>query len=203
MIGETSCDVSRDRHGLSWRRRISRRERSGCRKGWLLSEVDVNAHAVPYAPAADGEELEAYRNFGLLAREAVRDPVSGDHRPLCLYSFPNFPDGSLRTSVSQLARLLLAYANDGACGDARILAADAVRLMLTPQAATSPQQGLCWATDMRDDRRHWGHNGGDPGIRTTMSFRPSDGVGAIVFVNRAGVDLSKINALLFQESNRF
>ena len=87
-------------------------------------------------------------------------------------------------------------------GGARILAADTVRLMLTPQAATSPQQGLCWATEVRDGRRHWGHNGGDPGIRTTMSFRPSDGVGAIVFVNRAGVDLSKINGRLFQESTR-
>jgi CubicO group peptidase (beta-lactamase class C family) len=114
----------------------------------------------------------------------------------------NYPDGSLRTSVNQLARFLLAYANDGSHGDARILAADTVRLILTPQAATSPQQGLCWANELRTGRRHWGHNGGDPGIRTTMSFRPSDGVGAIVFVNRAGVDLSKINERLFQESTR-
>ena len=35
--------------------------------------------------------------------------------------------------------------------------------MLTPQAATSPQQGLCWATELRDGRHHWGHNGSDPG----------------------------------------
>jgi CubicO group peptidase (beta-lactamase class C family) len=172
------------------------------RTGWFLSEIDVAAHAVPYAPAEDGnppgEELEAYRKFGLLAGEPQRDPVSGDHRPLCLYGFPNYPDGSLRTSVNQLARFLLAYVNDGSYGDTRILSADTVRLMLTPQAATSPQQGLCWATELRDGRRHWGHNGGDPGIRTTMSFRPSDGVGAIVFANRAGVDLSKINRRLFQ-----
>jgi CubicO group peptidase (beta-lactamase class C family) len=173
------------------------------RTGWLLSDVDVDSHAVPYSPAADGEELAAYRKFGLLAGEAVHDPASGDHRPLCLYSFPNYPDGSLRTSVNQLARLLLAYANDGSLENARILAPDTVRLMLTPQSATTPQQGLCWATETRDGRRHWGHNGGDPGIRTTMSFRPSDGVGAIVFVNRAGVDLSKINARLFEQSARF
>jgi CubicO group peptidase (beta-lactamase class C family) len=176
------------------------------RTAWLLSEIDVASHAVPYAPATDidppGEELEAYRKFGLLAGEAERDEVSGDHRPLCLYSFPNYPDGALRTSVNQLARFLLAYANDGSYGDTRILAAETVRLMLTPQAVTSPGQGLCWATELRDGKRHWGHNGGDPGIRTTMSFRPSDGVGAIVFVNRADADLSKINQRLFQESAR-
>jgi hypothetical protein len=35
-----------------------------------------------------------------------------------------------------------------------------------------------------------------------MSFRVSDGVGAIVFVNRAGVDLTKIKDRLFGESGR-
>ena len=92
------------------------------RTGWHLSEIDRAQHAVPYAPVADGdnpdEELESYRKFGLLGGEPVRDPVSGTHRPLCLYSFPNYPDGSLRTSVSQLARLLLSYIGDGSCGDA-------------------------------------------------------------------------------------
>jgi CubicO group peptidase (beta-lactamase class C family) len=174
------------------------------RTGWLLSEVDVDAHAVPYASASDegphSEELEAYRKFGLLAGEPERAPNGGDHRPLCLYRFPNYPDGALRTSANQLARFLLAYAHEGVSGEARILAAETVRLMLTTQAATSPQQGLCWATDLRDCRRHWGHNGGDPGIRTTMSFRPSDRVGAIVFANQAGVDLSGINRRLFQEA---
>ena len=172
------------------------------RTGWLLSEIDVATHAVPYASAADGEELEACRRFGLLAGEAERDPDGGDHRPLCLYGFPNYPDGSLRTSVNELARFLIAYVNDGAGGEERILAADTVRLMLTPQAATSPEQGLCWATELRDGRRHWGHNGADPGIRTTMSFRPSDGVGAILFVNQAAAKLSKINGRLFQEATR-
>jgi CubicO group peptidase (beta-lactamase class C family) len=176
------------------------------RTGWFLSDVDIADHAIPYAPAAEGgpadEELEAYRKFGLLAGELEHAPTGGDHRPLCLYSFPNYPDGSLRTGVNQLARFLLAYVNDGALGGSRILASDTVRLMLTPQAATSPEQGLCWAAESRDGHRHWGHNGGDPGIRTTMSFRPSDGVGAVVFVNRSGVDLSKINRRLFQEADR-
>jgi CubicO group peptidase (beta-lactamase class C family) len=174
------------------------------RTGWLLSEVDVVAHAVPYVPAADGDslakELEVYRKQGLLAGETVRDPLSGEHRPLCLYSFPNYPDGSLRTSVNQLAQFLLTYINDGVFGEARLLAADTIRLMLTPQTATTPMQGLCWTTQSRDGQRHWGHGGSDPGVRTAMSFRPSDGVGVIVFVNRSGVDLSRISDRLFREA---
>jgi CubicO group peptidase (beta-lactamase class C family) len=173
--------------------------------GWLLSGIKVATHAVPYVRADDdppSEELKACQKFGILGGEAERDPVSGDYRPLCLYSFPNYPDGALRTSVNQLARFLLAYVNNGSHGGTQVLAADTVRLMLTPQAATTPHQGLCWATTQKSGQRYWGHNGGDPGIRTNMSFRVSDGVGAIVFVNRAGVDLSKINDRLFEESGR-
>ena len=177
----------------------------GMRKtAWHISGVDVSTHAVPYAPWATqdqtSEELEAYSKFGLLNGEAVSDEFSGDYRPLCLYSFPNYPDGSLRTSVIQLAQFLIAFANEGTLGDARILGADTVRLMLTPQNATSPRLGLCWATELRSGQRHWGHNGGDPGIRTTMSFRPSDRIGVILFVNRADVDLAKINERLFEEA---
>lgn len=171
------------------------------RTGWHLAEIDVAAHVVPYCATADRKEVEAYRKLGLLDGQQVSDPVSGDHRPLCLYGFPNYPDGLLRTSVGQLARFLLAYMNNGTYGDARILAADTVRLMLTPQAATTPQRGLCWATETRVGLRHWEHNGGDPGVQTTMSFRPADGIGVIVFVNRVvGVDFSKISEHLFAEA---
>ena len=50
---------------------------------------------------------------------------------------------------------------------------------------------------------HWFHNGIDPGIRTSILFRPSDGAGVIVFMNRSDVDLSKFNDRLFEESARF
>ncbi len=176
------------------------------RTGWMLSEIDVAAHAVPYIPMGDGdsssEEIDVYRKFGLLGGEPERDATGGAYQPLCLYSFPNYPDGALRTTVNQLARLLMAYANDGSYGSAQILKPDTVRLMLTPQAATSPQQGLCWVTDLREGRRHWGHNGADPGIRTNMSFCSADGGGVIVFVNRADIDFPTINKRLFHESTR-
>jgi hypothetical protein len=44
---------------------------------------------VPYAPAADGdppgEELEAYRTFGLLAGEAIRESVLNNPVEIGLY----------------------------------------------------------------------------------------------------------------------
>ena len=93
--------------------------------------------------------------------------------------------------------------NQGVYGGARILEADTVRLMLTRQNATTPHQGLCWATEPHEGQPHWFHDGADPGIRTSMSFRPSDGVGVVVFINRTGVELKKLNNRLFRESARF
>ncbi len=175
------------------------------RTAWRLSEVDAATHAVPYAPAGDdppSEELRGYERSGLTAGEAERDPVSGAYQPLCLYGFPNYPDGALRTSAGQLARFLLAYSNGGAHGGARVLDAATVRLMLRPQVAAAPDQGLCWRATRVNGQLRWGHNGSDPGTRTMMAFRPSDGVGAIVFVNRGGVDVTGIHERLFLEATR-
>jgi CubicO group peptidase (beta-lactamase class C family) len=174
--------------------------------GWMLSEIPRATHATPYVPVIDGqinEDIEACKKYGILGGEIERDPARGGYQPLCLYSFPNYPDGALRTSVNQLARFLLAYINQGSYGEARILEADTVRLMLTRQNATPPHQGLCWVRAEHGGQPHWYHNGSDPGIRTNMSFRPSDGVGAIVFVNRTDIDLTKFNDRLFEESARF
>jgi CubicO group peptidase (beta-lactamase class C family) len=174
--------------------------------GWMLSEIAPESHAVPYVPVTDGQVnklLQVCKRIGILGGEVERDPVRGSYQPVCLYSFPTYPDGSLRTGVNQLARFLLAYINHGVYGGARILEADTVRLMLTRQNATTPHQGLCWATLQHEGQPYWFHEGSDPGIQTSMLFRPSDGVGAVVFINRTDVELKKLNDRLFRESARF
>ncbi|HEX3451201.1 MAG TPA: serine hydrolase, partial [Isosphaeraceae bacterium] len=174
--------------------------------GWMQAEIPRELHAVPYVPVIDGqinEEIEVYKKYGIVGGAIERAPGSSGYQPLCLYSFPNYPDGSLRTSVNHLARFLLAYINQGAYGGARILEADTVRFMLTRQNANPPYQGLCWVSLAHDGQPHWFHNGSDPGIRTNMSFRPADGVEAIVFVNRTDVELTKFADRLFEASARF
>jgi CubicO group peptidase (beta-lactamase class C family) len=174
--------------------------------GWMLSDIASGSHAVPYVPVKDGQVnkvVQIYKRIGVLGGEVEHDPVRGSYQPVCLYSFPNYPDGSLRTGVNQLARFLLAYVNHGVYGGARILEADTVRVMLTRQNATTPHQGLGWAMLSHDDRAYWFHDGSDPGIRTSMSFRPSDGVGVILFINRTDVDLKRVTDRLFQEAAQF
>ncbi len=171
--------------------------------GWLWSDIDPATHAVTYAPIAttSATELEEYRKSGLIDRPPERHPISGEFQPFCRYNFMNYPDGALRISANRLARFLLAFMGNGA----PLLRPETVRQMLTSAMSPTPDsgQGLTWrATHVGGDIR-WGHGGADPGVRTSMEFRPSDGIGVIVFVNRGDLNLTKIADRLFDEGRRF
>ena len=173
---------------------------------WMLADIDSATHAVPYVPVIPdriNKELASFKKFGILGGEVERDPVNGGFQPLALYSYPGYPAGTLRTSVNQFARFLLAYVNNGVYGGARILEADTVRLMLTRQDATKADQGLCWFRTTHDGQARWGHDGSDPGVDTDMSYRLSDGVGVIVFTNSMEVKQAKFTNRLFKEAARF
>jgi CubicO group peptidase (beta-lactamase class C family) len=98
--------------------------------------------------------------------------------------YPDFPDGELRTSVSQFARFLLAYMNDGALGGARILEEATVAEMRRPQmTALASGQGIIWYYEKHVGRDIFGHQGILPGVSTVMGYDPAAKIGAIVFSN--------------------
>jgi CubicO group peptidase (beta-lactamase class C family) len=146
--------------------------------GWMIEDIDVDTHAIPYVP------LEGHDGRGLgvaaLPEEGCRE--------LCLYSFPNYPDGLVRTSPEQLSHYLGAYANGGEYAGYRLLEASTIRAMLSGRGASSekPRHGLCWSARGTGSGLLWGHGGGDPGIATHMEFDPVAKAGAIVFVNGLG-----------------
>jgi CubicO group peptidase (beta-lactamase class C family) len=139
--------------------------------GWFLHEVDTTRHITPY----DFEE--------------------GQNHALNLYSFPNYPDGLLRTSVSELSRFLMAIINGGSFEGARILKKSTLKLMLTLQLEDNQGQGLCWHRIAFESM--WGHSGGDPGVATYMFFSPKTKIGIIAFQNNHNGDLFSIVRKLY------
>lgn len=111
-----------------------------------------------------------------------------------LYSFPNYPDGLLRTSVRELSYFLMAIINKGSFEDARILKKSTVKKMLTVQIE-GVGQGLCW--EQTRYQSLWGHSGGDPGVATHMFFSPRTKIGVITFQNNHNGDLFSILRLLY------
>ncbi len=157
---------------------------------WHLKEIDVERHAVPYtAVTADLELPDGIESLDSYLPATNLPPGSmdaGSLFPHCLYSFPNYPDGLLRTSVKQLARFLAAYMNGGAVEGARILKQRTVETILSNDHFG---RGLGWSAtvDKKTGDTRWGHGGGDPGVSTYMGFYAQEGVGLCLLLNSDGI----------------
>lgn len=158
---------------------------------------------------ATGEKLESYakkRIFTPLRMNdtawslAAVDPArhsklyvaqKGLAIPIPLYEGTTYPDGGVRTSVADLAKLFIALLNEGEYEGARILDRSSVAEMLRFQftAANKPDNvdlaehnsGIFWRTKFNVTRI--GHGGSDPGVQTEMLATLGKDVGVILFSN--------------------
>lgn len=152
---------------------------------WFLSDIDVARHAVPYGLTPEQAKKlgqpSTYQDI-LAAPDHPAARLSTEARmPLCLYGFPNYPDGLLRTSVEDLALFLASYTDVANSRTKSVLAEATVRLMLSEE---HDGRALCWQSLVLDNGDLiWFHTGGDPGVNTFMGFRERDGAGVIVFFN--------------------
>jgi CubicO group peptidase (beta-lactamase class C family) len=135
--------------------------------GWFFSEFDLNRHA------------KLYR-------------VSGDSIiEIPLYGQTTYPDGGVRSSVSDLCRLFISLLNDGCYGKTCVLEKSSVNEMTRMQftEALKPEnidvskknEGLFWRT--KNNGKFIGHGGSDPGIKTEMLADPGKEVAVILFTN--------------------
>ncbi len=152
---------------------------------WYLRDIPPGQHATTYTIVEEGFTLDEGEDLqrDYVAAEGItpEDLVPGAALPHCPYSFYNFPDGLLRTSVTQLSRFLRAHILGGQLEGARILDTDTVGQIFREQATG---EGLCWSRgDSRGGGHVWQHGGGDPGISTFMIWRERDQAGMIAFFN--------------------
>jgi CubicO group peptidase (beta-lactamase class C family) len=163
------------------------------RTSWYLRDLDLSQHARPYTYIPAGESRAIFREGG---REDHRSE-SGGFVPHCLYSFPNFPDGLVRTSVNQLSRFLLAILQEGALEGNRILKKETIRTIFSREHFG---EGLCWTEHpLPGGDSLWAHSGGDPGINALMCFRTPDKAGFIVMGNTDDVKPAQLLRRWLQE----
>jgi CubicO group peptidase (beta-lactamase class C family) len=162
--------------------------------GWFLSEIDTNKHIKAYAYITEENRNDILEWKTLYPKES--EFKAGSVVETCLYSFPNYPDGLVRTSVEELSYFLIAMMNRGEFNGHKILDRKTVDKMLSLQIKGNNSQGLCWHTfEFESSYGHislWGHTGGDPGIETYMFFNPANKIGIITFQNSSTGDTFKI-----------
>ena len=162
---------------------------------WYLKDLDLSRHARPYSHIPAGESRPIMQEEG---GRTEKTSEAGGFYPHCLYSFPNYPDGLVRTSVLQLARFLQAYLNEGAFENKRILKPATVRTIFSHDHFGG---GLCWMERaLPGGDSIWAHSGGDPGINALMCFRSSDQAGIIILANTDDAGLGPLLLRLLQEA---
>jgi CubicO group peptidase (beta-lactamase class C family) len=131
---------------------------------WFVKDFAAGAPATPYRYAKDTGWV-AYGQNG----------------------YPDWPAGTLRTSLRDLSRFLTTYLNGGAMNGRQVIPSSAINEMAPPDL----HAGFLtwWPVGVRTGAVLYGHNGGDNGVRTTMAFTRQDRRGVIVLTNgEASVD---------------
>ena len=146
---------------------------------WRLTGIDESLLAMPYNKTSSG------------------------FVPYGQYGEPDYPDGMLRTSVTELARFLITYMDDGLYNDQQILKSATVRDMLKGHSSRHPSQGFVWFKRSIGGRTVWGHDGSDNGAGAEMWFDPAKDQGVILATNGVWNDVSRLLSSLFREADSY
>ena len=144
--------------------------------GWFRKDIDTLKQAKQYVLPSPNKEFNGFSS-NLIDKKV-------DHfYELCNYSFYNYPDGLLKTSIQELTCFLNAIMNKGQFNDVKILKPSTIDQALQLQLNGNNIQGLGWKSINFEEISFWGHSGRDPGIRTHMYFDPERKIGVILFQN--------------------
>jgi CubicO group peptidase (beta-lactamase class C family) len=120
---------------------------------------------------------------------------------LAHYGFADYPDGLLRSNVSDLANFMIAFLQQGTFSGNQLLSAASVAEMLSAQVSGDEGvMGLNWYPEeifLEDGGTvmMWGHNGGETGVSTDLYINPQNGIGVAVLNNGEGDNLYVVDEL--------
>ncbi|MGZ3421501.1 MAG: serine hydrolase domain-containing protein [Polyangiales bacterium] len=132
-------------------------------------------------------------------------------QPLEQWGAPFYPAATLHSTASELATFLLAMQKGGA---SVVTPASVAEMQKVAYPAIEPNRGLLWLYKDVNGQRVIGHDGGAPGVSTTMFYRPTDNVGVVTLSNsdihiRISLDRDaqldawhSIEARLFREADK-
>ncbi|OSZ82549.1 hypothetical protein CAP35_04580 [Chitinophagaceae bacterium IBVUCB1] len=137
---------------------------------WRLANTPISELAVPYS-------------------DEIKSP--NPH-----YTFPDYPNGGLRTTVSDLSIFLRMVMLNGSINKIRILSESTMAAMKTLQFG-SAEFCLSFYYDTYNGKRVLGHSGGEKGVTAEMFYDTNTNVGVIVFSNEEDAELDNTVSLLF------
>jgi CubicO group peptidase (beta-lactamase class C family) len=145
------------------------------RTEWRLAQTPLSELAVPYS-----------------------DEITGANPH---YTFPDYPNGGLRTTVTDLSKFLRMVMLGGSFNNVQILSQQSMAAMKTRQFGSSVY-GLAFYYDTEGGRTLLGHSGGEKGATAEMFYDTDKNVGIIVLSNEEDAELDAIISMLFNFGER-
>jgi CubicO group peptidase (beta-lactamase class C family) len=112
------------------------------------------------------------------------------------YTFPDYPNGGLRTTVIDLSKFLRMVILNGSFNNIQILNPSTMAAMKTLQFG-STEFCLSFYYDTMNGRKVLGHSGGEKGVTAEMFYDTNNNVGVMVFCNDEDAPLDNILTSLF------
>jgi CubicO group peptidase (beta-lactamase class C family) len=128
-------------------------------------------------------------------------PYDENTNPIPHYTFPDYPNGGLRTNVLDLANFLSMVIENGSFNGTQILTPASMAEMKTLQVGS--EFCLSFYYDKIDGRNVLGHSGGESGATAEMFYDTNNNVGVIVFSNEEDAELENIMTLLFNYGDNY
>jgi CubicO group peptidase (beta-lactamase class C family) len=159
----------------------------------MLANAAVGSHPIISLESALLPFL--YNDLDAYIRERTDGKIWFNH----FYADSNPPTG-LIGPATDLARLLMAFQNQGELDGVRILSPETVVMMTNESHVISvntgqtdaPVQGLGWHVYEPEGRMHIAHGGGGPGFGSDMRLYPEEALGLIIFANDTTYDRAAI-----------
>jgi CubicO group peptidase (beta-lactamase class C family) len=140
---------------------------------WRLKNIPINELAVPYTPTHTSSKPH--------------------------YTFPDYPNGGLRTTPTDLSKFMRMLMNNGSFNGVNILKPETINLMLQKTSSVGGDDfGLGLFYYNFKGELLVGHSGGELGTTTQMFFNKDKKVGAIVFANITSAKLDLIFYSLYK-----
>ena len=104
------------------------------------------------------------------------------------YTFPDYPNGGLRTTPREMSKFVAAIANGGTFNGYQLLKSSTVAEMLKKQIPNVDETMGLHMFLQDANLGLWGHNGGEDGTTTEMAFDPVTKIGVLIFTNVSAED---------------
>lgn len=101
----------------------------------------------------------------------------------CHYTFPDYPNGGMRSSAWDLALFLKEFMQDGGQLLSKSTVQEMMKLQTSLPGAKRKNQGIIWYYKKLGGKKLIGHSGAEMGAATEMFFDPKTKVGVILLMN--------------------